>query len=114
MMADVNPARRAVRWRCYFAAIAAVGFVSVLAETAVRGIGISPDSVNYIVRARQLAEPGAIGPMLTTSGPAYQPPLYPIVLGLLERISGANPTPSSRARSTTCSAWRGASRPSSC
>jgi hypothetical protein len=96
MMADVNPVRRAVRWRVYFAAIAAVGFVSVLAETAVHGIGISPDSVNYIGRARRLAEPGAIGPMLTTSGPASQPPLYPIVLGLLERISGANPTVSVR------------------
>jgi hypothetical protein len=90
MMREAEPTRRALRWRGYFAAIAAAGFAALLVETAVHGIGISPDSVGYIGQARALAEPGAIGSILTTAS-ASQPPLYPIMLGLIARVTGADP-----------------------
>jgi hypothetical protein len=77
--------------RVYLAAIASVAGVLCLAETAPHGIGISPDSVDYILRARQLAEPGGFGLLLSPVLPASQPPLYPLLLAVIERVAGADP-----------------------
>lgn len=83
--------RGALPWRVYFAAVSLVGFATVLAETARYGIGISPDSVGYIEQARRLAEPGAIERVLGSPEFVTQPPLYPLALACLERITGADP-----------------------
>jgi hypothetical protein len=76
--------------RAYLAAVAVVAAALCLAETAIHGIGISPDSIDYLLRARQLAEPGGFGALLTPALPASQPPLFPLLLALLERATGAD------------------------
>jgi len=77
-------------------AIAGAAGALCLAETAPHGIGISPDSVDYILRARQLAEPGGLGLLLSPALPASQPPLYPLLLAAIERVAGADPLVAAR------------------
>jgi len=82
---------RAIARRLLFAAVALLAGLGVLAETAEHGIGISPDSVDYIRQARHLAEPGGLA--LLGSGSAFvsQPPAYPLLLAGLAKATGVDP-----------------------
>lgn len=65
-------------------AMGAVAAALVLMATSQYGIGISPDSIGYVLGARSLANGKAILPLA-------QPPFYPILLAFLAKLAGYDP-----------------------
>lgn len=88
---DRNRALAVIRYRWFLLCVAAIAFGAILIETSSYGIGISPDSVGYIRLARQLAQPGGFVALLGSPVFVSQPPLFPVVLACIEKVTGADP-----------------------
>ncbi len=71
----------------FYTAIAVLGFALVLVSTSTYGAGVSTDSISYLSAAEHWSRGSGVtdhrgGPLL------LWPPLYPLVLGSLESVSG--------------------------
>jgi hypothetical protein len=84
-------------YKVYLAGLALLAGAVVWVETSRQGIGLSPDSVKYIQLARQLAQPGELDRLFLTPVSIQQPPLYPVVLALLQKATGTDPVVAVRA-----------------
>jgi len=80
-----------MRYRLVLLGLAAIAFGVVLVETSRFGVGISPDSVQYIRVAREIAEPGGVGRLVDSPVSVSQPPLFPLLLAGIEKATGADP-----------------------
>jgi hypothetical protein len=70
--------------------LAGIGFVFIWAVTNRRGAGLSPDSVRYIASARNIMQGRGVVSYDDTAM-VVQPPLYPALLALIGKITGADP-----------------------
>lgn len=66
------------------------GSLSILIGTQTEGIGIVPDSVNYIAAARNIANGNGIT-SFTNKPLTMFPPLYPVCLGVIDVIFNIDP-----------------------
>jgi hypothetical protein len=62
------------------------GSLLVLASTSQYGIGLSPDSVNYILGARRLLESSGLRQAIWVLPPVW-PPLFPVLLAVLGTLA---------------------------
>ena len=67
-----------------------MGVIIILLGTSLYGIGISPDSVNYISCSKNII---AGNGMVTYSGDSFSgwPPLYPLILAAIGSTTGIDP-----------------------
>lgn len=65
-----------------------------LYSTSLYGVGLSPDTTRYIRLARDISENGPA--FLSEKKATAQPPIYPVVLAALSKLTGATPLTSAR------------------
>lgn len=90
-MTTLKPRLVAIRYHSFLVCLAAIAFGVILVETSSYGIGISPDSVQYVRLARQVAEPGGLLRLFGSPVFVSQPPLFPVLLAWIQKATGADP-----------------------
>jgi len=92
---SLKPIWLAVINHVVFGLLGAAGAVLVLLSTRSYGAGLDPDSVAYIGTARNIAH--GLGAVSYGGNPlVLQPPFYPFVLAMVDRLLGVDPLTSTR------------------
>lgn len=84
---NLESTRAFSRFQVAHIASSGLAFLLVIIATSRYGAGMTPDSASYISAARHYAEHGSL--IVYTGYPFTSwPPLFPVLLGLLQRITG--------------------------
>ena len=87
---DAEMKMRGIKQKSILVALSALGALLILVATHWYGAGLSPDSVGYIGTARNIAS-GAGVTSYDGSPLIVQPPLYPLILAIVQVVTGTDP-----------------------